>query len=75
VVVQIPPPVIPDQLRIAFNLNDLPLFLQDHKITVHRSQADPLGPGNFIKDLPRGRVVSPTDRLQNQFPLAGIPPV
>jgi hypothetical protein len=72
---KIPPPVIPDQFGIAFNLHDFPFFLQNHKITVHGSQTNPFCFCNLVKNFPGRRMIPAANRLENQFPLAGITPV
>lgn len=75
VMVAIQPPVIPDQIRIAFYRNDFPFFLQDHKIAVYGSQTNPFRFRDSVKNLPGCRMIPLTNRLQNQFPLAGVTPV
>jgi hypothetical protein len=56
---KIPPPVIPDQVRITFNLDYFPFLLQDHKIAVYGPQTNLFRLCDLIKNLP-GRRMIPT---------------
>jgi hypothetical protein len=64
-IMEVQPPVIPDQFRIALNLDDFSFFFQNHKVTVDRPQTDPFRLCDGVKNLPCRRMIAFANRLQN----------
>jgi hypothetical protein len=68
-VVAIPPPVIPKNVRVGLNRGNLPVFFKGPEITVNRTETHRLIPGDPFKNFPRRQMIPVTDGRQNQLPL------